>query len=138
MKRIKILLLLSCITYVVQSQSIKDNKIYPHSSIETGYENRELSFGEKQNGVYNMKNSMFSTLTTSSTWRDISIYTSVKVYYKPMQKIYQSPKQTEFIIGGGYSIKNFRFVVEHMCSHSIDEAVFYDSYDRISVKYIIK
>jgi hypothetical protein len=107
-----------------------------HSSIETGYENRELTF--QGNGLYTMNNSCYSVLSISSDYKNFSLYTNTKTFYKPIATFYNSPKQIEFYIGMKYNLtKKLSFGFEHLCSHSIDSDIFYDSYNRISIKFII-
>ena len=80
---------------------------------------------------------MFSTLNFSSDYKGITLYTNTKTFYKPIKEFYNSPKQIEFYIGLKYDYKRFEFSAEHLCSHSIDSDIFYDSYNKVSVKITI-
>ena len=106
-----------------------------HSSIETGYENRQLTV--EGNGLYTMNNSLYSNLNFSASLKGLALYSNTKTFFRPLRSVYSAPKQIEFYIGATYNIKKFQLGLEHLCSHSIDIDAFYDSYDRVFVKYTI-
>ncbi len=106
-----------------------------HSSIESGYENRQMTV--EGNGIYTMNNSLYSTLNLTASLKGLALYSNTKTFFKPLRSFYGSPKQIEFYIGATYNIKKFQLGLEHLCSHSVDNDIFYDSYDRVYVKYTI-
>jgi hypothetical protein len=89
------------------------------------------------NGIYSMNNSLYSTFNLSASRKGLALYSSTKTFFKPLRSVYSSPRQIEFYIGATYNIKKFQLGLEHLCSHSIDNETFYDSYDRVYVKYTI-
>jgi hypothetical protein len=129
MKTMILMIVFSIMTMSLMSQ------VGLHSSIESGYENRQVTV--EGNGIYTMNNSLYSTLNFSASLKGLALYSSTKTFFKPLRSIYGSPKQIEFYIGATYNIKKFQLGLEHLCSHSIDNDTFYDSYDRVFVKYTI-
>ena len=129
MKTIILTIMFSIITTTLLSQ------VLLHSNIESGYENRQITV--EGNGIYTMNNSLYSTLNFSASRKSLALYSSTKTFFKPLRSMYSSPRQIEFYIGATYNIKKFQLGLEHLCSHSIDNDTFYDSYDKVFVKYTI-
>ncbi len=129
MKTIMLTIVFSIMTISLLSQ------VGIHSSIESGYENRQITV--EGNGLYTMNNSLYSTLNFSASLKGLALYSNTKTFFRPLRSIYSAPKQIEFYIGATYNIRKFQLGMEHLCSHSIDIDTFYDSYDRVFVKYTI-
>ena len=54
-----------------------------------------------------------------------------------MKPVYFEPIQATYRIGLLYKIPRFVFNIEHMCSHGVESIAFYESYNRISVRYTL-
>jgi hypothetical protein len=135
MKKLLFLILINC-SLVSFGQPIKVN-----GSFEIGHEKRGASVytilpsTSKYCASWNIK-SIYATLYFDAAWKGITSYTSVKTNFnKVPDEISFDPLQSEYVIGLKYSYKK-TFVVgyEHLCSHSIDEKLFNDSYTRFYFK----
>lgn len=102
------------------------------SFIETGFENRTIVIDG--NGFYNLQKSCFSTINITATYKNFSIYSTNKTYFKPITIVGYKPNQIEFYAGIKYTFKNINIKYEHLCSHGIDNDLFYDTYDRFSIQ----
>jgi hypothetical protein len=103
---------------------------------ESGFENRNIIFGG--NGFYNMGNNYFSTINTGVAWKGFNLYAEIKNYYLHENLFRYVPKQVEYKVGLLWQFKSFDFNLCHFVSHGIDNDMFYDSYNRVSIKYNIK
>ena len=111
-----------------------------NSSLEVGYEDRYLSIYQLNapTAVAYLKNTMFSTVDVSASFRRFSLYSDIKTYMKPISPVEYQPIQSQYRIGARYGISRFEFRYEHLCSHSLDQPFFHEGYDRVSVKvYLI-
>jgi hypothetical protein len=102
------------------------------SFIEAGYENRTIAIND--NGFYNFQKSCFSTYNITSQYKNFSLHSTNKVYFRPLRLFGYNPHQIEFYIGAKYTYKSIDIKYEHLCSHGIENNTFYDTYDRISIQ----
>jgi hypothetical protein len=134
MKTIMIMLLLCCIAININAQiPIKSQRIQFHSFIESGLENRDMQFNDVR--MKYLHNCGYASINVSACLRGFTMYVTNRTYVISEQKFYLKPKQIEYYVGLSYEIRNLKIGIEHLCSHSIDFSTFYDSYDRLSIKY---
>lgn len=111
-------------------------QIHFYPSLEMGYENRLTSIAWGELGkVYNSRlvNNMFSVFAVQTEWKGFAIYTEYKTYFYPESLFMYDPRQVQYILGGTYSLSIFELRYEHLCSHGVEQKIFTDSYDRISI-----
>ena len=136
-KLVVILLFLCQVGYSqIKLPKVDVSGIHMTGFAETGFENRQITFGG--NGFYNMGNNYFSTLQTGVALKGFNLYGQVKTYYLHENLLRYIPKQVEYKVGLLWSFKSFDLNICHFCSHGIDNDMFYDTYNQISVKYNIK
>ena len=83
--------------------------------------------------VWNDLNPFYGTLYLDAQYKGLKIYTQDKSYFSKDQSVYFNPLQIEYRIGCSYNIKNFTFLCEHMCSHGVEQKIFFESINRIGV-----
>lgn len=106
------------------------------SSLESGYEDRILSIYHDACPIayQHLYNNFFTTLDASAGYKGFKAYTDIKTNIRPHSPVEYQPLQTQYRIGIRYRYKRVEFRYEHLCSHSIEQKLFHEGYDRVSVK----
>jgi hypothetical protein len=107
----------------------------------------EISIGLEDRNMEIPKIGVFPYLTnTQFTQIDIAVsppilnnnlyfYTSYKTWLVTNRIYSYKPLQVEYWAGMSYKFNDFKFSLEHMCSHSVDTYLFRESINRITLSY---
>jgi hypothetical protein len=130
MKKLILIFALLLAALVSFGQTIETSGIF-----ETGYEEKRALIYMNEVPTAGVKiKPFFGYLYFDAQWKNIKAYTSNKTYFDKGDKIYFNPLQSEFKIGLSYEYKKILLGAEHMCSHSIDELILNEGYNKIFVR----
>ena len=119
---------------------ICQNNFKLNGYFEGGYESRNIKLDIPSIG-------RLSSLRLQPFYGDIGINVSLKnlkagisskTYFNKCSSAYFQPNQIEYRIGISYAIKFMTIGCEHLCSHSVGNDLFYEDYDKIYLKIVIK
>lgn len=129
-----LVLLLILLLYPIQNIC---SQIKTGGSLELGYEDRLVRLKDDKAKDYAtslLRENEFAKIKISASYKNLSLYTDVKTYFK-YEKIYSyNPLQVEYCIGTTYKIKWVELGYEHLCSHTIKFYLLEEAYDRFSIE----
>lgn len=139
MKKYILILAFFVTTIIGISQGVKTYGVF-----ETGYESRQTMVytSEYERFVLGVLPTYivkpyFATLSFGATYKGFELYTTNKTHFSKDRSIYFNPQLMEYKIGFSYSYKFIKLGYEHMCAHTLEAMKFSDTYDRISVRFIM-
>lgn len=120
------------------------SQIKPIVSIESGYCDYYYKIGGTSQG-YNKSDiddyHFYSDINLGLRYKGLLLTTSVLNVFGNFQKTSFTPYQTEYILKLQYSVRNFTFGYDHMCSHPVISTLTVElrngyraSYDKLYIK----